>query len=471
MTTNTVSDSTNYQPYKIVSGLLVALIVLLSACLSGFDLAACITLCVLTLCAAWWVTEAIPIPMTACIPLAVFPISGVISRSDLGGALGNPINLLLIGGFMLSIAMVKTRAHLRIAGILFATLKPKTEKQVVLSFMLCAALLSMWISNAAAAMMLIPAAIAALDKAGEHKALSVSLLLAICYAASVGGLATPIGTPPNLVFLQAYEEASGISLSFLDWMKWGVPFVILLLPIVMFRLTRKCTSAPLETTIKLTKWESDEKRVLCIFVLVIIAWVTRADPFGGWSTWLNLPNAHDGYTALLGALLLFLVPNGKRQAILRWEEARELPWGVILLVSGGITISLALRNTGLISSFAQQFEVLSSWPFWLLLGLICLSITFITEIMSNTACAALMMPVLAALAIAINVEPILLMLPAALTASCAFMMPMATAPNAIVFGTNRIQIWDMLRMGAPLNVVAVFAIVGLMYVLAHFYLP
>ena len=460
----------SYKPIKLLLGLALAGIAFFIAWLSSMSLDASICIAVLTLCTAWWVTEAIPIPMTACIPLAVFPLSGVISRAELSSAFGNPINFLLIGGFMLSIAMVKTNAHIRIASALFAILKPKTEKQVVFTFMLCAAFLSMWISNAAAAMMLIPAALATLDKAGSKQSLTIALLLGICYAASVGGLATPIGTPPNLVFLQAYEQATGLTLSFLDWMKWGLPCVIILLPIIMWRLSQKCTSAPLHTHIQSQAWQTDEMRVLFIFLLVILAWITRSDPFGGWSEWLNLPAAHDGYTALLGALLLFVTPSGKGDALLNWDEAKGLPWGVILLVSGGIAISLGLRNTGLISGFAQQFEAFASWPFWLLLGLICLSITFITEIMSNTACAALMMPVLAALAIAINVDPLLLMLPAAITASCAFMMPMATAPNAIVFGTERIQIRDMLRMGAPLNLLSVIAVIGVIFVLAQVYL-
>lgn len=460
-----MTATADYRPTRIVLGLGIAIMLFVFAWLAEFSSSACIVLSVVGLCAAWWVTEALPIPITACVPLGVFPLSDVITKGELGSAFGNPINFLLIGGFMLSIAMVKSNAHLRIAGLLFSLLKPKTEKQVVITFMLCAAFLSMWISNAAAAMMLIPAAIAALDKAKSSRALSISLLLGICYAASVGGLATPIGTPPNLVFLQAYEQATGLSLSFIDWMKWGVPFAVVLLPIVMFRLTRHCTNTPLESQLTLGPWQTDEKRVLSIFVLVIIAWMTRGDPFGGWSAWLNLPNAHDGYTALLGGILLFVVPNGKGQALLKWEQAVELPWGVILLVSGGIAISLGLRNTGLISHFAEQFSSFSSLPFWLLVGMVCLSITFITEIMSNTACAALMMPVLAALAIAMQVDPLLLMLPAAITASCAFMMPMATAPNAIVFGTNRILIKDMLSMGAPLNILAVLVVVLMMYLL------
>ncbi|MFC4701571.1 SLC13 family permease [Glaciecola siphonariae] len=460
-----MSSAQTIRPKSLIAGGGVAVFGLIFALTSGLGFDASFTIAVVTLCAIWWITEAIPIPMTACIPLAAFPLSGVISRSELGSAFGNPINFLLIGGFMLSIAMVKSNAHLRLASLLFSLLRPKTEKQIVVAFMMCSALLSMWISNAAAAMMLIPAALATLDKAKSKPAFTVSLLLGICYAASVGGLATPIGTPPNLVFMQAYEQATGTSISFIDWMLWGIPFVIVLLPIVTFRLTSRCTNAPCDSNFQKRAWQTDERRVLAIFVLIIIAWMTRGDPFGGWSQWFNLPAAHDGYTALLGAIALFVVPNGHGKPLLEWEQAKELPWGVILLVSGGIAISLALRNTGLISDFTKHFEAFSNWPIWLMIGLICLSITFITEIMSNTACAALMMPILAALAIAINVDPMLLMLPAAMTASCAFMMPMATAPNAIVFGTQRIAIQDMLRMGAPLNVACVVAVVVLMFIL------
>nr|WP_136252837.1 SLC13 family permease [Ningiella ruwaisensis] len=474
-----------YKSRVQISGLVISLGVFLLSGMLGASFEASTTMAVLFICALYWVTEAIPIPMTACIPLAVFPLLGVISKADLGSAFGNPINFLLIGGFMLSIAMVKSKAHIRLTRLIFSVLRPSTQKQVVTTFMLSAAFLSMWISNAAAAMMLIPVAIATLEsshkqaieqsKYEQSDGFTVAVLLGICYAASVGGMGTPIGTPPNLVFIQAYEQATGTSISFLSWMKWALPCVAVLLPIVIFHLCRKCenTSSEIRFEDKTDKvWKRDEKRVLGIFVLVIFLWMTRSDPYGGWSAWLNLPNAHDGYVALLGAILLFLIPNGNRHepgsALLTWEDAASLPWGVILLVSGGIALSLGLRNTGLITEFAQGFSALSDLPLILIVALICLSVTFITELMSNTACTALMMPVLAALAIALNVDPLLLMLPAALTASCAFMMPMATAPNAIVFGTNKISIASMIKMGAPLNLIGVVVITLLILGMATF---
>lgn len=267
----------------IVLGLGLALTSFIFAKLLGAnnDLAA--TLAIVILCATWWASEAIPIPMTACIPLALFPLLGIISRAELGASLGNPINLLLIGGFILSVAMVKSKAHLLITLRLFAWLKPSNESQVIISFMLCSAFLSMWISNAAAAMMLIPAALASIEKSRSPQ-FTLVLLLGICYAASVGGLATPIGTPPNLVFIQAYENTTGKAISFIEWMKWGLPATCVLLPIVMFYLLRKVKSTtPSSSLYQAFEHErsGNETRVLLIFGLVVLAWMTRADPLGG----------------------------------------------------------------------------------------------------------------------------------------------------------------------------------------------
>ncbi|WP_395341089.1 SLC13 family permease [Ningiella sp. W23] len=483
-----MTDIKLYRTRSVIVGAAIAIVAFIISQLSQAPFNVSLTVAIVLLCAIWWATEAIPIPITACIPLSIFPLSGIISRAELGGALGNPINLLLIGGFILSIAMVNTKAHLRIASVLFSLIKPQSEKQLIIAFMLCAAFLSMWISNAAAAMMLIPAALAVIEQnrsTAKREKFKVPLLLGICYAASVGGLATPIGTPPNLVFIQAYEQATGLRISFIDWMKWGLPCVLVLLPIVMLYLTRKYSSSAQDDSthrIELSRISKREQYVLFVFVLVILAWMTRADPYGGWSEWLSLPNAHDGYVAILGAIALFIIPvqtqslngnnqeqNGEYSALLTWDEAKHIPWGVILLISGGIAISIALRNTGLIGSIAESFSIFKSWPLWLMIGLICLSVAFITEIMSNTACAALIMPILAALAISLDLDPLLFMLPAAMCASCAFMMPMATAPNAIVFATNQLSIKDMIREGTPLNFIAVFVVVLVLFLLTSIF--
>jgi sodium-dependent dicarboxylate transporter 2/3/5 len=407
-------------------------------------------------CALWWVFEPVPIPFTSLIPLAVFPMLEILTPAQVGQAFGSPLILLLMGGFMLSTAMSDSGAHRRIALFMVNVFGGGSARGLVLGFMFAAAVLSMWISNTATTLMLLPVALAILENADRK--LAIPLLLGIAYAASIGGLGTPIGTPPNLVFMQVHLDQFGETPNFLEWMTWGLPVVIILVPLAGFWLTRGIRLVePIEVP-KTGKWSSYEKRVLTLFTITALAWVTRQAPFGGWSDWLGLPRANDASVALLAVVIMSALPSGQGGRLLRWESAARIPWGVLLLFAGGISIASAFEHSGLATILASHLTSLAGLPTWIIIISLCLSVTFLTEITSNTATASLLMPVLAATAIATDINPMLLMIPATLSASCAFMLPVATAPNAIVYGSHMFKVKDMVRAGLVLNLIGAVVI-------------
>ncbi|MEJ8569747.1 SLC13 family permease [Elongatibacter sediminis] len=422
----------------------------------GWSADTAITAAVTLICAVWWIFEPVPIPFTSLIPLAVFPLLGVLTPSEVGQAFGSPLILLLMGGFMLSTAMADSGAHRRIALYMVNLFGGDSARGLVLGFMAAAALLSMWISNTATTLMLLPVALAVLEQA--QKRIAIPLLLGIAYAASIGGLGTPIGTPPNLIFMQVHMDQFGSAPNFLEWMSLGLPIVIVFVPLAGLWLTR---GIRLERPVQLPNtgaWRPAEKRVLLMFSLTALAWITRQAPFGGWSGWLGLPSANDASVAMIAVILMAMLPNGEGGRLLRWESARRIPWGVLILFAGGICIASAFVSSGLAEIMAGQLSGLVALPTWLLILGICLSVTFLTEVTSNTATASLLMPLLAATAVATDINPMLLMVPAALSATCAFMLPVATAPNAIVYGSGRIKVSDMAHAGLALNVLGAIII-------------
>lgn len=411
--------------------------------------AAAITASITLVCAVWWIFEPVPIPFTSLIPLAFFPLFGVLTPAQVGQAYGSPLILLLMGGFMLSTAMADSGAHRRVALYMVNLFGGNSARGLVLGFMAASALLSMWISNTATTLMLLPVALAVLERTDRFMA--VPLLLGIAYAASIGGLGTPIGTPPNLIFMQVHQDQFGVTPNFVEWMTWGIPVVLILVPLTGLWLTR---GLKLQHPIHLPKagaWRPAEKRVLIMFSLTALAWITRQAPFGGWSEWLNLPQANDASVAMIAVIAMSVLPNGEGKRLLHWETARKIPWGVLLLFAGGITLASAFVSSGLANIIAAELEVLVALPVWMIVLSLCLVVTFLTEVTSNTATASLLMPLLAATAIATDINPMLLMVPAALSASCAFMLPVATAPNAIVYGSGMVTIRQMAHAGLVLN--------------------
>ncbi len=415
-------------------------------------------------CVVWWVFEPVPIPVTSLLPIALLPLLGVLTPAQVGQAYGSPLILLLLGGFILSRAMEHSGAHRRIALGMVHLFGASSDRRLVLGFMAAAAVLSMWISNTAATLMLLPVALAVLESSSAPERLGPALLLGVAYSASVGGLGTPIGTPPNLVFMQVYEETTGNAISFTQWMAWAMPVVIIMLPLMGLWLTRGLVGVSARGLPQIGRWSAAEKRVMLVFGLTALAWVTRSEPFGGWSSWFGLAGANDASVALVAVILMFCVPDGRGGRLLDWERAVTIPWGVLLLFSGGICLAKGFSSSGLSDLLGQWLATFSALPLALLMLLICLVVTFLTETTSNTASTTLLMPVLAAAAVGSGLAPELLMLPAVLSASCAFMLPVATAPNSVMYGSGLVPIKRMAREGLILNFLGAAVISTVCYV-------
>jgi len=420
---------------------------------------------VAVLCVVWWVFEPVPIPVTSLLPLAILPLLGVLTPAEVGQAYGSPLILLLLGGFLLSKSMEHSGAHRRIAIGMVNLFGANSPRRLVMGFMAAAAVLSMWISNTATTLMLLPVALAVLEATKQKDAVAVPLLLGIAYAASVGGIGTPIGTPPNLIFMQIYEQYTGNTISFTQWMGWGIPVVILLVPIMAVTLTRNLSGSLSVDLPVMGAWRTEERRVMIVFGLTALAWITRGEPFGGWKAWLDLPQANDASVALLAVVVIFLTPDGKGGKLLDWKQASTIPWGVLLLFSGGICLARGFINSGLSGLLGEWLASMTQMHILALIALICLVVTFMTEATSNTASTTLLMPVLAAAALASGIAPEIMMVPAAMSASCAFMLPVATAPNSVVFGTGMIATRRMAREGVVLNLAGVLVVSSVCYFL------
>ena len=416
-------------------------------------------------CAVWWMTEPVPIPVTSLLPMALLPLFDALTPTEVAEAYGSPLILLLLGGFMLSGALAKCGAHRRLALVMIHACARFGRKGLVLGFMLAAAGLSMWISNTATTLMLLPVALAVLEDK-RFAPLTIPLLLGIGYAASLGGTGTPIGTPPNLVYMQVVRDQFGTVTSFPLWMSWGVPVVALVLPLMFVWLTRNVERGRLPELERPGAWSPAEIRVMAVFAVTALLWMTRTAPFGGWQAALELRYANDAAVAMLAVVALCCIPDGGRDAegrrtggrLLDWETAGNIPWGVLILFAGGITIAKGFMETGLSDVLATQLAVLGTLPPWLMVLCLCLGVTFLTEVTSNTATASLLMPVLAATAVAADLPPALLMVPAAISASCAFMLPVATAPNAVIYGSGRVPIRRMAAEGFVINLMAAVVI-------------
>ena len=417
---------------SLIAGPLVAIALAIVLSRQGHPSEIVWTASVTALCAVWWIFEPLPIPATSLVPIAVFPLVGVLEHHQVGAAYGDKLILLLLGGLMLSTAMEKSGVHRRLALSMVAAFGGGSDRRLVFGFMAASALLSMWISNVATTLMLLPIVMAVVQRATRPR-LQKALLLGVAYAASVGGVGTPIGTPPNLIFMQNYAIEFGVEPTFLQWMSWALPVVLVMVPIVALWLTRGMKGQdPIELP-EAGPWRTEEVRTLGLFALTALLWITRKEPFGGWSTWAGLPEASDGSVALLAVVAMFLVPNGIGGRILDWETAKKIPWGILLLFSSGIVIAQAFAESGLSALLGHSLAGASQLPPLLLIGLVCLAVTFLTEVTSNTATTNLLMPILAAVALSAGLDGRTIMVPAAISASFAFMLPVATPPNAVVF--------------------------------------
>lgn len=446
---------------------------------------------VTTLMAAWWVTEAIPLAATALVPLVAFPLLGVAGIADVAGSYSDRFILLLMGGFFVATGIERWGLHRRLA-LWTVGRVGLAPRRLVLGFMLATAGLSMWISNTATVLMMLPIVAAVVERAKEHdprgaRALATTLLLGIAYASSIGGLGTPIGTPPNNLFMGIYHarfpEAPRIS--FFGWMQLGVPVVAVMLPLVWWWLVARVGRLPhgggeagravIDAERRsLGPMAPSERRIAWVFALTAAAWILREPiPLGdsltlpGWS--MLLPNpafADDSTVAMASALAMFLIPAGRSQGpLLDWETASRIPWGLVLLFGGGIAISAGFKATGLSGFVGSTLGLLGAVHPVLLTALVALVVTFLTEVTSNTATAAILLPILASTAVASGHPPLALMLAGTLSASCAFMLPVATAPNAIVFSTGDVTVAQMARAGFWINLAGVVVITAAVWAL------
>jgi sodium-dependent dicarboxylate transporter 2/3/5 len=432
----------------------------------GWEMNGALTAGLTTLCAIWWIFEPIPIPATSMIPLGVMPLLGILDGKQVAQAYGDPLIILLMGGAMLSKAMEKSGAHRRIALSMVNLFGNNDLRRLVLGFMVASAALSMWVSNTATTLMLLPVVYAVLESMEDKiqsARLAVPLFLGIAYAASIGGLGTPIGSPPNVIFLKVYAEATGVMISFRQWMLWAVPVVLLMVPAAGIWLTRNLVSTHSVKIPEVGHWRQEEIRVLLIFGFTALGWITLREPFGGWTTWFNVPSANYAAVALTGVLAMFLVSDGRGGKLLDWESASKIHWGVLLLFAAGIAIAKAFAVTGISAAIGDSLSGVTRLSLIIIIAVVALSVTFLTEITSNTATTTLLMPILAAASLGAGFDPALLMLPAALSASCAFMLPVATAPNAIVFGTGKISVEQMVREGFALNIMGAVVITMVVY--------
>lgn len=415
------------------------------------------------LLATWWATEAIPIPATSLLPIPLAPALGIAELKGTAASYANPTIFLFLGGFLLGIAMQRWNLHRRIALRILNVVGQKPKQQIA-GFMLATGFISMWVSNTATAIMMLPIGMSVVSlfasaDSGEVKRYATALLLAIAYSASIGGIATLIGTPPNAILAGYLSSEQNIELGFAQWMMVGLPVSIAMMVVAWWWLTRGGFKLKLDDgsgnvigdeLAKLGKLSAAEARVGIVFMLAALAWVTRP-LLNDWGVeWLS-----DTSIALLAGVALFLIPSGneRHRPLLLWEDARDLPWGILLLFGGGLALASTISGSGLADWIANQLSVFGALPLLLLIGIVVLVIIFLTELTSNTATAAAFLPLLGALAMSLGVDPLLITVPAAIAASCAFMMPVATPPNAIVFATGHMKIQSMIRAGFLLNIV------------------
>jgi sodium-dependent dicarboxylate transporter 2/3/5 len=426
----------------------------------------------------WWIFEVVPIAVTALLPIILFPLLESLSLSETTASYGHKYVFLYLGGFILAKGIEKWGLHKRIA-LNIIKLIGTNIYTIVLGFMVATAFLSMWISNTATAVMILPMATSIVKQfkdnpktiKDENLIFSKLLMLAIAYSASIGGIATLIGTPPNLIFAGFVQKTYGIEITFFQWMKFGLPVSCVLLFIAWYYLTR--VAFPLkqaefpggkkEINILLKELgpiSKEEKTVLVIFILTAFSWITRS-----FLLERILPQIDDTIIAVVAAFVLFIMQSSKRKPLLNWDEAVKIPWGIILLFGGGMAIAKGFELTGLASYIGFKMIVFKGLPLFLIIVLIIISVNFLTEITSNLATTAMLLPVLAPLAASIEIDPFILLIACTTAASCAFMLPVATPPNAVVFGSGYLKIPDMVKTGFWMNMISILILSIAVYLL------
>ena len=434
--------------------------------------------------AVWWSTEAVPVAATAFIPLILFPVLQVTPVKTVAQSYAHPTIFLFLGAFILALAVEKWSLHRRIA--LTVLSRTGTDgRKLILGFMIAASLLSMWMTNTSTAMMLLPiaASVAAMvaekasgTSAESKRTFQVALLLSLAYATTIGGMATIIGTPPNVLLAGFIEETYGLQIAFLDWMLIGLPLALVLLPLGWVVLTRiaftvdiaeskEASDVIADMRRQLGVMHASERRVGLLFLVVVFCWMTRS--------WLNDFSSFEGVSdagiVMAAALLLFVIPagDGSGQRLMVWEDVSRLPWGVLILFGGGLALAAQVSGSGLAVWLGESLLPVASLGTLVLIVAAAGLVVFLTELTSNLATAATFLPVIAAIAAQSGIEPLVLCVPVTLAASCAFMLPVATPPNAIVFSSGVLTIPEMVRAGFLMNLIALVALT----ILATFAVP
>ena len=426
--------------------------------------------------ATWWITEALPIPVTSLLPILLLPLAGNITSAEVTSSYGNDIIFLFLGGFFLAAALEKWNLHKRIALLILMVMGTKTNK-LLLGFMFATGFLSMWISATATAMMMMPMGLALITQLKESSAINFNkseitkfekaLLFSICYAATVGGMATIVGNPPNMVLVAQMQQFFEIDIYFGVWMIFAMPIVLLIMFFSWLYLTRvafplKIKSIPggKELISKekqaLGKVGTEEKIVIVIFLFTAFMWITRG------FIWNNIfPNLTDGMVAILAAMLLFFAPASKKKGgrILDWDDSKNISWGILLLFGGGLAIASGFQSSGLSEWIGSNLLLLENLPLWVVITVSVILVLLLTEITSNTATATILLPIMAAVSIALDFHPFALMISAVFAANAAFMLPVATPPNAVIFSTGRISILDMVKVGFAMNIFTAIVVI------------
>ncbi|MDH5474973.1 MAG: DASS family sodium-coupled anion symporter [Cyclobacteriaceae bacterium] len=420
----------------------------------------------------WWVTEAVPISITAILPMIIFPLLGVFDIKDATSPYASSIIFLFMGGFMLALAMEEHNLHKRIA-LSIIKITGVSGNGIILGFMIATASLSMWISNTATAVMMLPIALSVvglLEKTYKPEYLNqfkLGLLLSIAYSANIGGIGTIIGTPPNVVLVGYMESFYGISIDFLDWMLVGIPVVIVLLVITYFLIVKVLfpikklevsgTNILLENEIKkLGRWTNEQKMVAVVFVLTAIGWVFKQQI----NQLIGAPLLNDTVTAMMGGVAMFSLPiNKKGKMLMEWEAMKRLPWGILILFGGGICLAKGMEKSGVVNLLAEIVSGDNHMVLWVVIAILTAIMLFMTELMSNVALTTIFIPVVIGIASGLGVSPFYLVVPVTMAASCAFMMPISTPPNAVVFSSGFIRIRDMMKAGVILNLISIVVLV------------
>jgi len=450
-----------HQNFGLFLGVVLFFIVIALPLPDSMSQAALYVAAVAVLMATWWITEAIPIPITALLPIALFPLLDVMAVKQVTSAYANHMIFLFLGGFILALCIEKWNLHKRIA-LYTIYLVGSSRKRLLLGFMLATAFLSMWISNTAATLIMIPVAIAVVKKSSQAdgSTFGMILMLGVAYSASIGGVTTLIGTPPNAILAGVLEQQLNITISFFDWLIFALPLSAIFLLIVWAYLSfigrdKNPSNENLDKNIiidelkKLGEITSEEKKVLFVFILVAIAWISR-----GLLDLEIFKQIKDSTIAIIGAILLFIIPaKNNSTRLMDWDTTKKLPWDILLLFGGGFALASGFSQTGLTSWLGNQLAFLEGANIILIVLAVSLLVIFLTEITSNTATASLLIPVMVAISEAMNLPPMLLMATVAIAASCAFMLPVATPPNAIVYSSRYVTIQQMAKTGFVLNIV------------------